>query len=127
VCLMLSSHRPTTAAKSSLASSVKVRAPDFFLEFLEAAVSQFPVFGFQRATKLLAAPFNQGIMPARRFEPIQVLCDFMKSRLCRRFRCVLRGRLYAKTKHKATGLQVWITSCRFLSRQIAYLYLVIVG
>ena len=89
--------------------------------------SSFPVFGFQRATKLLAALFDQGIIPARRFEPIQVLCDFVKSRLCRRFQCVLRGRLYAKTKRKATGLQVWITSCRFLSRQIAYLYLVIVG
>ncbi len=28
------------------------------------AVSQFPVFGFQRATKLLAAFFDEGIITA---------------------------------------------------------------
>jgi len=41
------------------------QASDLSLEFLEPAVSQFPVFGFQRATKLLAALFDQGIIPAR--------------------------------------------------------------
>jgi hypothetical protein len=32
--------------------------------FLASAVGRFPFFGFQRATKLLAALFDQGIIPA---------------------------------------------------------------
>jgi hypothetical protein len=55
------------------------QAPDLSLEFFEPAVGQFPILGFQRTTKLLAAFFDEGIIPARRFEPIQVLCDFVKT------------------------------------------------
>jgi hypothetical protein len=39
------------------------QATDLPLEFFEPPVSQFPVFCFQRATKLLAALFDKGIIP----------------------------------------------------------------
>ena len=40
------------------------QAPDLSLEFLESPVGQFSVLGFERATKLLAAFFDEGIITA---------------------------------------------------------------